>query len=59
MVDALLGNEASSALLRRIVGMLAASPEWSSNPEATKEMALKIDHLVQAAPHLAAWELRK
>jgi len=55
MVDVLLGNEASSALVRRIVGALAGSPDWSSNAEATKEMTLKIEQLVKAAPHVALW----
>jgi hypothetical protein len=53
MVDLLLGNEASSALLRRIVGTLAASPDWSSNAAATKEMASKIGQLIQDAPCVA------
>ena len=58
MVDMLLSNEASSALVRRIVGVLAASPDWTANAKSTKEMALKIDRLVQATPHVAAWEGR-
>jgi hypothetical protein len=49
MVDALLGNEASSTLVRRVVGTLAASPDWSSSTEATKEMELKIGRLVRSA----------